>query len=41
LYTFAALLLKFSYIFLNLMEFTGTSAIFVIYCRKIRKTNGR
>jgi len=32
---------KFSYIFLNSRKITGTSAIFVIYCKKIRKTKGR
>jgi hypothetical protein len=41
LYIFAAFLLKFSYIFLNSRKFTGISAIFVIYCKKIRKTKGR
>jgi len=41
LYIFAAFLLKFSYIFLNSRKFTGISAIFVIYCKKIRKIKGR
>jgi VIT1/CCC1 family predicted Fe2+/Mn2+ transporter len=30
-----------SYIFLNSGKITGTSAIFVIYCKKIRKNEGR